>query len=64
MTNDEILRFPVVEQATGLSRTTIWRKERDGSFPARRKLSTNTVGWLRSEIEEWITERKPVSVQD
>ncbi len=57
----EILRFPAVHKATGLSRTTIWRLERDGLFPNRRHLSANTVGWPRSEVEEWVAGRLPVS---
>lgn len=55
----EILRFPAVEQITGLSRTTIWRMERAGSFPSRRMLSPNCIGWVRSEVERWVQTRKP-----
>jgi predicted DNA-binding transcriptional regulator AlpA len=58
---DAILRYPAVTTITGLSRTTIWRMEREGSFPPRRQLSANTVGWPRSEVEEWIAARLPVS---
>lgn len=46
-------------EATQLSETTIWRLERAGKFPARRKLSDNAVGWLRSEIEAWMASRQP-----
>lgn len=52
-----IMRQDEVEQATGLSRTTIWRMERRGDFPPRRKLSGNAVGWLASEVEDWIESR-------
>lgn len=50
-----------VREATQLSRSTRWRLERLGKFPARRQLSTNSVGWLRSEVEEWLTSRKPAA---
>lgn len=50
-------RFPELEQRVGLSRTTIWRLERAGQFPARRKLSSNTVGWDQREVEEWMESR-------
>jgi predicted DNA-binding transcriptional regulator AlpA len=60
---DSILRFPSVRQATGLSRTTIWRLEGAGDFPTRRKIAASAVGWLRSEVEAWIAERKLVSPQ-
>lgn len=40
-----------------ISLPTAWRLERQGSFPARRKISSNSVGWLRSEIETWMLDR-------
>ncbi len=60
---DEYLRFPAVQQAAKLARTTIWRLEKTGQFPARRQLSPNTVGWLRSEIEIWLESRQTVTTQ-
>ena len=56
-TPDRFVREPEVHKITGLSRTTRWRLERRGEFPRRRALSTNTVGWLASEIEAWMAER-------
>lgn len=58
---DKIIRFTQVQLATGLSRSTIWRKERDGTFPRRRRISTNGVGWLESEVEAWVRSSAPVS---
>lgn len=50
-----ILRIDAVVERTGLSRTTIWRRERAGKFPRRKTLgSSSAVGWLEHEIEEWI----------
>jgi predicted DNA-binding transcriptional regulator AlpA len=54
---DVFLREPAVRKITRLSRTTRWRLERDGKFPRRRKLSSNAVGWLESEIRESIVTR-------
>lgn len=48
------IREPECKSITGLSRTTRWRLEKEGKFPARRKISQNTVGWLSTEIEEWM----------
>ncbi|MEQ1844486.1 MAG: AlpA family phage regulatory protein [Nitrospira sp.] len=39
---------------TGLSRVQAWRLEREGRFPKRIKLGSNSVGWLAHEIESWI----------
>jgi predicted DNA-binding transcriptional regulator AlpA len=54
---DSILRLPSVMEATGLSRTTIWRLESRGQFPARRRLGPQAIGWLLKDVEEWITTR-------
>ena len=39
--NNKILRFQEVTELTGLSRSTIWRKERLGVFPTRKPLGLN-----------------------
>ncbi|MEF8703077.1 MAG: AlpA family phage regulatory protein [Candidatus Accumulibacter sp. UW26] len=56
----EYWRERQVRDATKLSRTTRWRMENQGNFPARRQLSANAVGWLRSEVEAWVISRQPV----
>jgi prophage regulatory protein len=52
-----LLRFGDVRQRTGLSRSTIWRMERSGSFPSRVKVSVNVVAWREDEVSEWIASR-------
>jgi prophage regulatory protein len=47
-------------ELTGLSRTTIWRLQREGSFPIRRALSPGKVAWLESEVEQWIESRPQI----
>jgi predicted DNA-binding transcriptional regulator AlpA len=42
---------------TGLSRMTIYRLERAGLFPIRRKLGTNSVGWIDENITARIASR-------
>ena len=53
----QILREPQVSVLTGLSRSTRWRLEREGKFPQKRQLSAKSVGWLASEVEEWVRTR-------
>lgn len=55
--SDRILRAKEVQSMTGLSRTTLWRLERKGNFPARVPLSSSIVGWRLNDVEEWIRER-------
>lgn len=52
-----VLRIPDVVRRTGISRTTIWRLERNGGFPQRLRLGPNSVGWSDEEIQKWIEER-------
>lgn len=54
---DRFLGEAEVEQTTDLSRTTLWRQEREGRFPKRRHISANRIAWLRSEIIEWMKTR-------
>ena len=41
----------------GISRVTIWRLEKAGKFPKRVNLTDSRVGWIESEIEEWLQSR-------
>jgi prophage regulatory protein len=52
-----LLPFREVSQRVALSRSTIWRMERAGQFPKRRRLSVNKVAWWEPEIEEWLRSR-------
>ncbi|MEG7508392.1 helix-turn-helix transcriptional regulator [Serratia marcescens] len=52
-TTDRTVREPECRQITGLCRTTRYLMEREGRFPARRKLGGRAVGWLLSEIQVW-----------
>jgi prophage regulatory protein len=52
-----MIRFPTVRDRTGLSRSTIWRLERQGEFPRHRRISPNAVGWLEHEVDAWIMRR-------
>jgi len=49
-----ILRRRQVEARTGLSRSTIYDRMRDGTFPRQIALGAKSVGWLEADIEAWI----------
>jgi len=57
LTLDTVVRIGDVCAATKLSRSTIWRLERDGRFPRRVKLSIRAVGWRAADIEAWLKTR-------
>jgi prophage regulatory protein len=52
-----ILRRPQVEARTGLSRSTIYARIQDGTFPRPILLGTKAVGWISSEIDHWLNQR-------
>src|SRR5438094_4051254 len=52
-----LLPFREVRQRVGLSRSSVWRMERAGQFPPRRRVSVNKVAWWEPEIEEWLQNR-------
>lgn len=50
-----MIRFPAVQVKTGgLSRSTIYRLERNGFFPKRRVVTPRIVVWDENEIDTWI----------
>lgn len=52
-----ILRRKQVEKRTGLSRSTIYLRIQEGTFPKPINLGERAVGWLENEIEAWLTAR-------
>lgn len=51
---DRIIRLKTVLSRTGLSRSTIYRKITEGTFPPQLKISTNSAGWRESDINRWV----------
>lgn len=56
---DRIIRLKTVLVRTGLSRSTIYRKIAEGTFPPQIRISINGAGWHESDINRWI--ENPVS---
>ncbi len=52
-----LLRGPDVTRKTGLSRTSIWCREKAGTFPRRIRIGPNSVCWSEEEIDSWISEQ-------
>jgi prophage regulatory protein len=51
-----ILRRRSVEERTGLARSTIYRRMRDGTFPPSISLGGRIVGWRVAEIELFLVD--------
>lgn len=52
--SDRIIRIRTVLARTGLSRSTLYRKIADGTFPRQIQISINGAGWRESEVNQWI----------
>ncbi|MFH0782524.1 MAG: AlpA family transcriptional regulator [Pseudomonadota bacterium] len=53
----KIIRLPEVLDKTGLSRSSVFLKIKNGEFPSSIPLGTRARGWLDSEINGWIQGR-------
>ena len=62
-TPSRILRLPAVRARTGLARSTIYLAISEGRFPRPISLGERAVGWLESEINEWLNRRIEASRQ-
>ena len=55
--NERALRLRQVSQLTGLGRSMIYQMQAEGRFPQRIKLGQRAVGWLESEVRDWLAKR-------
>lgn len=51
---DRIIRLRTVLDRTGLSRSTVYRKIAEGTFPSQVRISVHGAGWRESAINRWI----------
>ncbi len=49
-----IIRLKIVLARTGLSRSTLYRKIAEWTFPAQLKISIHGTGWHESAVDRWI----------
>ena len=53
----QIIRLKDLIALTGLSISTIYLRMVQGKFPKNINLGSRAVGWISSEVNEWIEER-------
>lgn len=53
---DRIVRLKTVLARTGLSRSTLYRKIGEGTFPRQIAISVHGAGWHESAINRWIAD--------
>lgn len=49
-----LVRLPEVMKRVGLSRSAIYKRMSEGSFPRSRSLGPKCAVWVESEIDAWI----------
>tara|TARA_R110000868_G_scaffold306734_3_gene568107 strand:- start:34165 stop:34377 length:213 start_codon:yes stop_codon:yes gene_type:complete len=52
-----IVRPIELAELLSVSTVTLWRMEKRGQLPPRRQISSRIVGWLESELVEWLKTR-------
>lgn len=50
----KILRLNQVKDRVGLSRSTIYAAMKGGSFPSSVQLGPRAIGWLESDVDDWL----------
>lgn len=60
-----IIRAGELSELLGISKVTLWRWERDGHFPPRKKIGPGSaVGWLSTDVEEYLKSRPNVKEEE
>jgi prophage regulatory protein len=55
---ERIIRLKTVLERTGLSRSTLYRKIGEGTFPRQIRIAARCAGWRESAVEAWL--RNPI----
>ena len=50
----KFIRLPEVKNTTGLSRSSIYLRMSNGQFPQSISLGSRAIGWLESDIDNWL----------
>ncbi|UCO96415.1 AlpA family transcriptional regulator [Metapseudomonas lalkuanensis] len=53
----KIIRLKDVIDTTGLARSTIYKYIAEGTFPKPVALGDRCVGWVESEVQDWVLAR-------
>lgn len=56
----EVLRPRGAARYVGVSRPTIDRWRKAGKFPKALQLGVQSIGWRRSDLDEWLNDRPAV----
>lgn len=52
-----LLRFRQVSEMTGLPKSSVYALIKKGEFPSPIPITPQTVGWISTEVQDWIATR-------
>lgn len=55
--NARLIRLPQVKATTGLSKSSIYARIAEGTFPKQIPLGPRLVVWVESDIQNWIAKQ-------
>jgi prophage regulatory protein len=61
---ERIIRIKTVLARTGLSRSTLYCKIAEGTFPRQVPISVNGAGWHESAVNRWIADPAGCRAED
>ena len=61
MSSSRLIRVKEVLHRTGLSRSSLYRRLKAGTFPEGVRLGVQSVAWREDDVQAWIAEREPRS---
>ena len=57
LTSAQFLRLSQVKEITCLSKSSIYRLMNKGDFPKQIALGARSVVWVRSQVEDWCSQK-------
>ena len=57
MQNVRIIRRREVEHTTGSGRSAIYEMMAEGTFPKNVPIGKRAVGWVESDVQNWVSDR-------
>lgn len=54
ITNSYLRQAQLIPNLLPFSQATLWRKVKDGTFPAPVKLSIRITAWRKSDVDDWL----------
>ena len=60
----KVIRPAQIQEYAGLSKNSAFRLEKLDLFPKRRQLGPSAVGWISTEIDEWLNSRPTINADN